>query len=162
MTNKEKMDRVQGLMVYVGSLAHGLELLLGKGSDSVASRSGRKVGLAQKVEKTANGDLEAALAQTQEEMKRLGINWPFRAYKRSTESELVKDDEGWKELDIAVENCVVRCTLFRYGFPQKGSLCQTKHALFCGLFDQVYGCKSQMSIIHAGENACMLKLRMRD
>jgi len=161
MEQRENMQRVQGLMVILGSFANALEVLLGRGSEGVSRRAGRKVGLSAPVKKTAKGDLLKALDLVQEEMRALGMNWPVRAYKKSTETELVTDNQGVKELKLAIENCLVRCTLSRYGFPQRGSLCNTKHGVFCGLFDQIYGSKSTMSIIHAGENGCMLKLHIR-
>jgi hypothetical protein len=156
----QQMQRVQGLMVYLGSLSNGLEMLLGRGSESICFRSGRGVGLGQEVEAKAAGDLERSLELVQAEMQKLGINWPFSAYKKSTETELVVENGGIKEVKLAIKNCIVRCTLFRYGFDQGQSLCQTKHGLFCGLFDQVYGGRSTMDIVHAGENACLLKLKI--
>ena len=160
MEHREQMQRVQGLMVYLGSLSNGLEQLLGRGSESICFRSGRSVGLAQEVEARAEGDLPRSLELVQAEMLKMGINWPFSAYKKSTEPELVVEDGGVKEVKLAIENCIVRCSLFRYGFDQGQSLCQTKHGLFCGLFDKVYGARSKLDIVHAGENACLLKLKI--
>jgi predicted hydrocarbon binding protein len=156
---QEQMQRTQGLMVYLCSLANGLEVVLGRGAESVCFRAGRSVGLATKVE-GKEGDLVKAVARVQDEMLRLGVNWPVRPFKRSTEAELVTESERWRELKLVTENCIVRCTLARYGFPQKGSLCNTKHGLFCGIFDRVCGTKSVIDIIHAGENGCLLKLRI--
>ncbi|MCB9652862.1 MAG: hypothetical protein H6729_01870 [Deltaproteobacteria bacterium] len=159
----EDMDRVQGLMVYLGSIAHGLEMILGRGSGSVATRAGKKVGTEWKVSRKAPGDLNESLAIVQEEMRNMGINWPFAPYKRSTEESLTSVTKtGETEVKIVTQNCMVRCTLLRYGFPQKGSLCLTKHALFCGLFDQAYGCRSRMGITHAGENGCLLNLYIQE
>jgi hypothetical protein len=160
MDQQQQMQRVQGLMVYMGALSNGLEQLLGRGSESICFRAGRNLGLHHQVGSKAAGELETSLKLVREEMLNLGINWPFDAYKKSTESDLVVDNDGVKEMKLAIKNCIVRCTLFRYGFPQKQSLCQTKHGLFCGLFDQIHGGRSTMDILHAGENGCMLKLKM--
>lgn len=154
------LHRTQGMMVYLGSLANGLEELLGRGSDSVCFRAGLKVGLETKVEQKAEGDLQSSLVAVQSEMTGMGIHWPYTPYQRSTDSALVQENERGQVVKLWVRNCIVRCTLFRYGFPQKQSLCQTKHGLFCGLFQQIYGNRCNMGILHAGENACLLGLNI--
>jgi hypothetical protein len=100
-----------------------------------------------------------AIAMVEQEMLKMGINWPIKPFKKASESSMITEVKGVNEIRLAVENCIVRCTLARYGFPQRGSLCQTKHGLFCGLYDQISGRKSSMDIVHAGENGCMLKLK---
>ena len=112
-----------------------------------------------KVEKKTK-DLVEGMGLVQDEMMRMGINWPLSPYKKSTETELIEEVKGRKVVKLAIQNCIVRCTLARYGWPQKGSLCNTKHGLFCGLYDQVCGTKSTMEIVHAGENGCMLRLKI--
>lgn len=160
METNEQLHQVQGMMVYLCSLAHGLEVLLGRGSESVCFRAGRNVGLGHKIA-AKEPDLVKAIAAVQTEMQSMGINWPISPFQKSTEPDLVTDNDGIKEVKLAVQNCIVRCTLARYGFHQKGSICQTKHGMFCGLLDQIHGSKSTMGIIHAGENGCMLKLMIR-
>jgi hypothetical protein len=158
METSENLERVQGMMVFLGSLANGLELLMGRGSESVCFRSGRTVGLGLKVARR-EADPIVAMKAAEEEMAKMGINWPHTPFKKAAETDLVTDDAGRHEVRMAMKNCIVRCTLFRYGFPQKGSLCQTKHGLFCGLFDQIHQVKSTIEILHTGENACLLKLK---
>ena len=159
---QERMQQVQGLMVFLGSLADGLESLLGKGSQAVCLRSGRIVGLKRTVAKRED-DLFKALDAVRQEMQDMGINWPFKLYKKKSEKDIVSiDEDGFSEIKMPFRDCMVRCTLFRYGFPQEMSLCQTKHGLFCGLFENIYGVKATLGIEHSGENACLLKLRFKD
>ena len=47
---------------------------------------------------------------------------------------------------------MVRCALFRYGHPQKLSLCLMNHGLFCGLLEKIHGGSANLDILHAGEN----------
>jgi len=101
-----------------------------------------------------------ALDVVRQEMLDMGINWPFSPYKKTSEQELVTHADGISEVQLPFQNCIVRCTLFRYGFPQGMSLCETKHGLFCGLFEKVYGARAKLDITHAGENACLLKLKV--
>ncbi|MBF0189509.1 MAG: hypothetical protein HQL50_16425 [Magnetococcales bacterium] len=164
-TNPERERRIgqtQGLMVFLGALTDGLEGLTGRGAQAISFRAGRQVGLAWEVERK-EPDLMAALEQVRIEMNRMGINWPFEIYKRQDEADAVTiDEKGLTEIKMTFRNCMVRCTLFRYGFPQEMSLCQTKHGLFCGLLEQIYGVSASLGVIHSGENACLLKLRFQD
>lgn len=158
MAENANLQRVQGTMVYLGSVANGLEVLLGRGARAVCFRAGREVGLDQAVQRRTKDPFEA-LQAVREEMLRMGINWPFEPFKKQSESDLVTHHDGYSEIRLAFRNCIVRCTLFRYGFPQEMSLCQTKHGLFCGLFQQIYGASATLDVVHSGENACLLRLR---
>ena len=62
---------------------------------------------------------------------------------------------GGVKMKLVFRNCQVRSTLFRYGYPQKLSLCLMNHGVFCGLLDQIHGVRSNLEILHAGENACL-------
>lgn len=162
MSTNEKMQRVQGLMMFLGAISDGLESVAGRGAEAVCFRSGRSVGLEREVA-TKEKDIFAALGAVQNEMQAMGIDWPFDAqYKKKAETDNVVQKSGYKEINLPFRNCMVRCTLFRYGFPQGKALCQTKHGLFCGLFQNIYGAKTHLGIVHAGENACLLNLKIYD
>ena len=155
----ELTNRVQGLMVFLGSLTDSLETSVGRGAKAVCARAGRKTGLNRQVQRTER-DLLDALEAVRQEMLAMGINWPFAPYKKGAEPELITHRDGIREIHLPFQNCIVRCTLFRYGFPQGMSLCETKHGLFCGLFEKIYGARAKLEITHAGENACLLKLKV--
>jgi predicted hydrocarbon binding protein len=162
MSANEKTQRVQGLMMFLGALSDGLESVAGRGAEAVCFRSGRVVGLKRQVAQKET-DIFKSLEVVREEMQEMGINWSFDAhYKRQSDPDLVARKEGYRDIDLPFRNCMVRCTLFRYGFPQGKALCQTKHGLFCGLFQNIYGAKTHLGIVHAGENACLLKLKIYD
>lgn len=158
-TTAESVDRVQGLMVFLGSLTDSLESSVGRGARAVCARAGRKEGLARKTQKPEK-DLLKALDAVRQEMLAMGIDWPFTPYKKGAEPAFVTTHDGIREVLLPFRNCIVRCTLFRYGFPQGMSLCETKHGLFCGLFEKIYGARARLEIVHAGENACLLKLQV--
>ena len=155
----ELRRQVQGLMVFLGSLTDSLETSVGRGAKAVCSRAGRKAGLKTEVKRTER-DLLDALEVVRQEMLDMGINWPFSPYKKRSDPELITNSDGIREIHLPFQNCIVRCTLFRYGFPQGMSLCETKHGLFCGLFEKVYGARAKLEITHAGENSCLLKLKV--
>lgn len=158
MNRNEELQKVQSLMVFLASASHGLEELLGRGSTSITFRAGRTAGLKSKVEKKETGDLLKALEVVSTEMTRIGLNWAFEPYKKKADKELITKSDGKSELKLVFRNCMVRSSLFRYGHPQKLSLCMMNHGLFCGLLEQVYGAKAELDIIHAGENGCIKQL----
>jgi predicted hydrocarbon binding protein len=148
-------QRTQGLMVFLASAANGLEEVLGRGAGSITYRSGRSAGLKTAVQRTEREDLLKALDLVWEEMCRIGMRWKFEPYKRTGEPELVTTEDGRVRLQLVFRNCMVRSALFRYGHPQRQSLCLMNHGLFCGLLEQIYGQPANLEIIHAGENACL-------
>ena len=155
MVEHTDLHRVQGLMVFLASAANGLEEMLGRGAGSVTFRAGRQKGLETPVEQTEKEDLLKALDMVWDEMCRIGMRWAFEPYKRSGESELITEEDGKLHMKLVFKNCMVRSALFRYGHPQKLSLCLMNHGLFCGLLEQIYGARATLDIIHAGENACL-------
>lgn len=152
----ELQQRVQGLMMFLGALSDGLESVAGIGAEATCFSSGQMVGLNQEVERTEN-DIFATLDAVRHEMEKMKINWPFDVeyHKQHTNQQ-----DNLAEIDLPFKNCIVRCTLFRYGFPQGKSLCQTKHGLFCGLFEKINGRATDLEIVHPGENACLLRLKL--
>jgi len=148
------LHRLQGPMIFLASASHGLENLLGRGAPSITFGSGRKVGLKVEVAKRSN-DLLEALKILKEEMDRLGIHWPFEPHKKTSDAALITiNEKGAQEVKLAFQHCMVRSSLFRYGHPQKQSLCMMNHGLFCGMLEQILGCRANLEILHAGENAC--------
>lgn len=157
----DRQQQVQGLMMFVVALSDSLEATTGRGSEAVCFQAGKKVGLGWKVERTTS-DISLALELVRQEMEKMGINWPFEVkYPLQSLPE-------HREIKLPFQNCTVRCSLFRYGFPQGKALCQTKHGLFCGLFEKIYGVeKTYLDIFErgkknagAGENACLLTLKI--
>jgi hypothetical protein len=155
MTANAELEHLQGLMVFLGSAANGLEELLGRGAGSVTFRAGRMTGLRTEVEASEQGDLLTALDLVWDEMCRIGMRWAFEPYKRNGEPKLITQKDGKLQVELVFRNCMVRSSLFRYGHPQRLSLCLMNHGLFCGLVEKIYGQPADLEIIHAGENACL-------
>lgn len=161
MAEQSELQRVQGLMVFLASAANGLEEILGRGAGSVTFRAGRTTGLQHEVEVGGKDDLLEALGLVWDEMCRIGMRWAFEPYKRDEEDQLITEENGEIKLKLIFRNCLVRNSLFRYGHPQKLSLCLMNHGLFCGLVEKIYGGRATLDIIHAGENACLKLLTVR-
>ncbi|OAD20036.1 hypothetical protein THIOM_004288 [Candidatus Thiomargarita nelsonii] len=148
-------------MMFLGAVSDGLETVTGRSAKVVCFQAGKRVGSQHKVARKEN-DLFATLDAVKEEMEKMDINWPFDVNYQQQGHDFVTQHNGYKEIRLPFENCIVRCTLFRYGFPQGKALCQIKHGLFSGLFEKIYGAKTHLGIIHAGENACLLNLKIYD
>jgi predicted hydrocarbon binding protein len=157
----EKYGELQGLMVFMASLSHGLETVLGRGAATITYRAGRKVGLEADVSERASDPI-AALAVLDRELRKMGIVWPFEAWKPEGESELVYRKDGKTGLKLVFRNCMIRCALFRYSHEQKQSLCMMNHGFFCGCLQKITGKKAELEILHAGENACFKELLLSE
>jgi hypothetical protein len=159
---EELGHEVQGLMVVMASVSHGLENILGRGAAPITFKAGRAIGLRANVRRTTT-DLMEALTLVQGEFANVGILWPFEPWKPASSSSLVYTKEnGTKGLKLVFRNCMVRCALFRYGHEQRQSLCMMNHGLFCGYLQKVMGKRADLDIVHAGESACLKELTVAE
>jgi predicted hydrocarbon binding protein len=157
-TDRGKLD---GLLVIMGSLSHGLEHVLGRGAATVTFRAGRKIGLKSDVQQQS-ADLPTALSILQQELESKGIRWPFEIWKPEESDSQFYQKDGQLSTKLVFRNCLVRCALFRYSHEQQLSLCMMNHGLFCGYLQKILGKRVDLEIIHAGENACLKELIVRE
>ncbi len=160
MEQNETLEFLQGNMLFLASIANGLEELVGRGAPGITFRAGRNVALQVTVQKTEK-DLLKAIEVVTEEMERIGLRWDVEVYKKQSESEYITHTEEGEEIKLVFRNCMVRSCQFHYGHPQKNSLCMLNHGLFCGLLQKVYGAWSDYEFIHSGENACIGLLKVK-
>jgi predicted hydrocarbon binding protein len=157
MEVNETREQLQGLMVFMASLSHGLEEVLGRGAAPITFRAGRTIGLKAEVDEKST-DVEKALLLVHQELLKRGINWEYELWKPASESSFFYDKDDKQAAKLVFKNCMVRCSLFRYSHEQKTSLCLMNHGLFCGFLQNITGKKVELDIIHAGENACIKEL----
>jgi len=157
MADQNSRGELHGLLVFMASLSHGLEQVLGRGAAPITLRAGRTIGLKSDLSQKET-DLERALPILEAEMKKRGIIWPFELWKPAGESSYFYDKDGKRAAKLVFRNCMVRCSLFRYSHEQKNSLCLMNHGFFCGFLQKITGKKAELDIIHAGENACLKEL----
>lgn len=161
MAENVELERVQGLMIFLASAANGLENLLGSGAPSITFRAGRTAGLKAARDAPPERDVDKALPLVWDEMAKLGIRWAFEPYKRqSAAAHWTTNEAGELRLQLVFRHCMVRSALFRYGHPQRLSLCHMNHGLFCGLLEKICGRRCRLDIDHAGENACIKTLTL--
>ncbi len=157
MGPSDTRDELQGLLVVMASLSHGLEQVLGRGAETVTFRAGKTVGLKSNVA-LQEGEILSALGHVGEALKASGVEWPFEPWKPASAPSMVYDKDGKRAVKLVFRNCMVRCALFRYGHEQKQSLCMMNHGLFCGYVQKITGKRAELDILHAGENACLKEL----
>jgi len=155
MERSEKLAEIQGLMVFLASMANGLEDILGRGAGAITYRAGRTSGRKTEIETGQREDLLEALDGVWDEMCRLGMRWHFAPYQPAGQDALIVEEDGKRKLHLVFDNCQVRCALFHHGHPQKLSLCLMNHGLFCGLVERIHGGRANLDVLHAGENACL-------
>ncbi|MDY6993259.1 MAG: hypothetical protein SVR94_11740, partial [Pseudomonadota bacterium] len=158
---ENKRQKVHGIMLFLSALADSSEQRLTGRSLKIGYKKICKE-LWQQLEIEAK-DIPSALNIVKDEMRKMNIHWPFH------EASSLIQCEGYQEIKLVVTNCTIRCTLFRYGFLLGTALCQIRHSLFCGIFENVYGAKAELDIFKhgeknsgAGENACLLNLKIYD
>ncbi|MGD9212687.1 MAG: hypothetical protein PVI90_18025 [Desulfobacteraceae bacterium] len=157
-----KLKQLQGSMMFLASVANGLEDLVGRGATGVTFRAGRKIGLSIQVTQKESEILKA-FDVVRQHLHKMGIRWNFEPYRKQSQPNIFIEVENGIHLQLVFRNCMVRSCQFYYGHPQKNSLCMLQHGIFCGLFQQIHGTWADYEPIHSGENACfgMLKIKSR-
>ncbi len=154
MDKAENLKRLQGSMMFLAGVANGLDDLVGRGAPGITFRAGISAGLKSKVEKQQT-DLMTSFDIMRDELKKMGIYWNFKLYKKQSEKDYYTETEDGINMKIIFTDCMVRSCQFHYGYPQKNSLCMLQHGIMCGLLQKVYGAWTGYNPIHSGENACI-------
>ena len=161
METLDQRGELQGLLVLMASVSHGLEAVLGRGASTITFRAGRTIGLKANVSEQTR-DVPHAIDLVQQEMASRGLHWPCELWKPEADADYFYDKDGKRAAKLVFRNCMVRCSLFRYGHEQKQSLCMMNHGLFCGYLQKILGKRVDLEIVHAGENACLKELVVHD
>ncbi len=145
---------VQETMNFLGALACGMEETLGETATSICYKAGEKLGqnLSQNAKHT--DDIQDALLEVNELLIANKCMWHIECFKPSTQPELKVVKENGYEVMLVFRDCMIRQALFRYGHPQKGSLCHISNGFISAALESITGHLSTLEIIHAGENAC--------
>ena len=157
MQSARQLEELQGLLVFMASLAHGLEATLGRGASTITFGAGRKLGLRSAIA-TTSSDVREALVLVRESLVAHGIDWPFELFKRESHPQYFYEKDGHVAVQLVFRHCMVRCALLHYAHEQKQSLCMMNHGLFCGYLQKILGRRASLEIVHAGESACLKEL----
>lgn len=153
---RKKRRTLQETMNFMAALSAGIEPILGRGANSMTMSAGRNLGrkFSQDADKT--DDLLTAIQEVARVLENNHCLWGFEPFKPSGQAELITVSEnGQLQLLLVFRDCMIRQSLFRFGHPQQGSLCNMMYGFFAGALENIMGKKAKLEIRHAGENACL-------
>ena len=158
----KKRRTLQETMNFMAALSAGIEPILGRGASSMTMSAGRNLG--RKFSETAKKttDLFEAIDEVRNILIANSCLWGFEPFKPKGQDEFVTTSaEGDLQMQIVFRDCMIRQALFRFGHPQKGSLCNMMYGFFAGALETIMGKKTTLDITHAGENACLKLLTVK-
>lgn len=153
-----KRAALQESMTFLGAIASGMEQALGGSANDIAQLAGKRLGMKLSADVPKTTDLEAALAAVRQLLLDNGCLWHFEVFQPHDRPDLVQVSEHGEDILLVFRDCMIRQSLFRFGHPQKGSLCKLMFGFFSGALYNIMGEDSTLEIIHAGENACLKQL----
>ena len=152
---------LQDVMIFLGAIASGTEQAIGESANSISYLAGVNLGKKLSTGVPHTTDIEQALQYTREVLEKNDYLWLFEPFKTHDRESIVMESDGGTEVMLVFRDCMIRQSLFRFGHPQKGSLCNMMYGFFAGALQNIMGRDSSLEIIHAGENACYKKLVVR-
>ena len=153
---RKKRRTLQETMNFMAALSAGIEPILGRGANSMTMSAGRNLGrkFSQDADKT--DDLLAAIEEVGRVLESNHCLWGFEPFKPASQAELISiNEDGERQMLLVFRDCMIRQSLFRFGHPQQGSLCNMMYGFFAGALENIMGKKARLEIKHAGENACL-------
>ena len=149
---------LQESMTFLGAIAGGLEQALGESANDISYLAGKRLGIKLSADAPRAADLESALETVRQLLVDNGCLWHFETFKPHDRVDLVEVTDAGENILLVFRDCMIRQSLFRFGHPQKGSLCRLMYGFFAGALYNILGEDSTLDIIHAGENACLKQL----
>ena len=153
---RKKRRTLQETMNFMAALSAGIEPVLGRGASGMTMSAGRNLGrkFSQTARKTE--DLLEAIGEVRRVLENNHCLWGFEPFKpRSRDAMVTLNEKGEKQILLIFRDCMIRQSLFRFGHPQEGSLCNMMYGFFAGALETIMGKKARLEIKHAGENACL-------
>ena len=152
----KKRRTLQETMNFLAALSAGIEPILGRGANSMTMSAGRNLGRKFSADATTTDDLLQAIEEVRRVLVANNCLWGFETFKPAGQSELVTfNEKGERQVQLIFRDCMIRQSLFRFGHPQQGSLCNMMYGFFAGALESIMGKKATLEIKHAGENACL-------
>lgn len=153
---RKRRRTLQETMNFMAALSAGIEPILGRGANSMTMSAGRNLGRRFSENANKTDDLLSAVDEVRRVLEENNCLWGFEPFKPKNQAELVTlNNSGEREMLIIFRDCMIRQSLFRFGHPQQGSLCNMMYGFFAGALENIMGKKAKLDIKHAGENACL-------
>ncbi len=159
----KKRRTLQETMNFMAALSAGIEPILGRGANSMTMSAGRNLGRKFSEGARQTGDLLEAVAEVRRILVNNNCLWNFEPFKPVGQDQLITtNDRGQSQMLLVFRDCMIRQSLFRFGHPQQGSLCNMMYGFFAGALESIMGKKATLEIKHAGENACLKVLTLEN
>ncbi len=153
---RKKRRTLQETMNFMAALSAGIEPILGRGANSMTMSAGRNLGRKFSQDAGKTDDLLAAIGEVGRVLENNHCLWQFEPFKPADQAELITVTEtGERQILLVFRDCMIRQSLFRFGHPQQGSLCNMMYGFFAGALENIMGKTAKLEIKHAGENACL-------
>ncbi len=148
-------------MNFLSAIGAGVEKLVGPASKGMAFMAGKKLARNFSENTAKTDDIFTALDEVHSILENNNCLWSFETFKPKMQQDMITTtDDGTRELLLVFKDCMIRQSLFRFGHEQKGTLCYMMYGFFAGALENIMGCRSELQILHAGENACLKKLKI--
>jgi predicted hydrocarbon binding protein len=152
----KKRRTLQETMNFLAALSAGIEPILGRGANSMTMSAGRNLGREFSANAKTTDDVLTAIDEVRKILVDNHCLWGFEPFKPAGQAEMITTDErGNRQILLVFRDCMIRQSLFRFGHPQKGSLCNMMYGFFAGALESIMKKKATLEIRHAGENACL-------
>ena len=155
---QDARKKLQQAMNIAPAISVGIEELLGRSANGMTFVAGRKLGKQMTETAKRTNDIKDALEETRRVLEAHHCLWHFEPFIPSNQDGIVKQTEKGAEVMLVFRDCMIRQSLFRYGHPQAGSLCFMMYGFFSGALENIMGKKTELQIMHTGENACLKRL----
>lgn len=154
----QKRATLQQSMAFLGAMASGIEEAVGEPANSITYLAGKKLGRRFSEKASPTNDVIEALSEVGRVLKQNQCLWHFEPFQLSTSAKMIEESPRGEEIMLVFRDCMIRQSLFMFGHAQQGSLCNMMFGFFSGALENIMGRSSQLTIVHAGENACFKRL----
>ena len=164
MNNEIKKVRgeLQDTMFFLGAISSGMEDFMGRPANGMAFLAGKKLGKKCSKNERKTEDILEAIEISKDILKKNHFLWQIEPWKKTGEPDYISTNKnGDKVIRLTFRDCMIRQTLFRYGHAQQASLCYMMYGFFSGLTESLLGLKSELRILHSGQNACFKELILK-
>lgn len=159
----KKRRTLQETMNFMAALSAGIEPILGRGANSMTMSAGRNLGRKFSENARRTDDIMEAIDEVRNILVANNCLWGFEPFKPKSQDDFVTiNEKGDTELLLVFRDCMIRQALLRFGHPQEGSLCNMMYGFFAGALEAIMGKKTTLDIKHAGVNACLKVLTVKN
>ena len=154
----EQRAQLQETMTFLGAIASGIEEAIGESAGSISYLAGKRLGMQFSEKAPKTNDIVKALELVRDVLKENDCLWQFEPFQTHDRPSMIQPVDNGKEIMLVFRDCMIRQSLFKFGHPQKGSLCTMMFGFFSGALKNIMGKESTLDIVHAGENGCYKRL----